>query len=54
MNQQILDALETVIAWGLPDEDLADALNDQARLMSGDDPEDTWESHSDSPLSFHH
>ena len=53
MNQ-LLDALETVAAWDLPDEDLADALNDQARLMSGDDPEGTWEYQSESPFSSHH
>jgi len=52
MNQ-VLNALETVIAWGLPDEDLADVLNDQARLMTGDDPKDTWESTSESPFSAH-
>ena len=42
MNQR-LDALETVITWELPDEDLADALNTQVGLISGNDPEDTWE-----------
>ena len=51
MNPQILDALETVMAWGLPDEDLSDALNDQARLMAGDDPEDSWECPSEYPFS---
>ena len=49
MNQQILDALETVIAWGLPDEDLSDALNDQARLMAGDDPEKAGNAHRNIP-----
>ena len=48
MNQ-LLDALENVIAWELLDEDLADALNTQARLMAGDDPEDTWEYRPDIP-----
>ena len=50
MNQ-LLDALETVIAWGLSDEDLADVLNDQARLMAGEDSEDTWGCHSEYPFS---
>jgi hypothetical protein len=36
----ILDALEIVSAWGLPDEDLADAVNDQAMLMAGVNPDD--------------
>ena len=42
MNQElsILDALEIVTAWDLPDEDLADAVNSQARLMAGVEP---WE-----------
>jgi hypothetical protein len=53
MNQQnyLLDTLETVIAWGLPDEDLANALNDQARLMAIDDPEYTWDCPSEYPFS---
>ena len=54
MNQQILDALATVMAWGLPDESLSNALNDQARLMSGDDPEDTWEHQSENSFSSQH
>jgi len=42
MNQEnyILEALEIVSAWDLPDEDLADAVNAQAKLMAGVDP---WE-----------
>ena len=35
----ILDALEMVSAWDVPEEDLADAVNDQARLMAGIDPD---------------
>ena len=31
----ILDALELVSAWNLPDDELTDAVNDQARLMAG-------------------
>ena len=31
----ILDALEQVLGWNLPDDDLADAVNAQARLMAG-------------------
>ena len=34
-ENQILDALMIVSAWDIPDEDLADAVNDQAMLMSG-------------------
>jgi hypothetical protein len=36
----ILDALEMVMTWELPDEEFADAVNDQARLMAGLTPED--------------
>ena len=39
----ILDALEMVMAWELPDEEFADAVNDQARLMAGLTPEDFQE-----------
>ena len=38
----ILDALEIVSAWDLPEEELADAVNDQARLMAGDDSHDEF------------
>lgn len=31
----LIDALNTVLAWNLPDESLADALVNQAMLMSG-------------------
>ena len=34
-ENQILDALMIVSAWDLPEEELADAINDQARLLSG-------------------
>jgi hypothetical protein len=37
----LLDALDTVLAWNLPDEALADALVNQAILMSGVDSEDS-------------
>jgi hypothetical protein len=36
----LLDALEMVLPWDLPDEDLADAVNAQARLMAGILPEE--------------
>ena len=35
MHDYILDALEMVSAWDLPDDELTDAVNDQARLMAG-------------------
>ena len=47
IENYILEAIEMVSAWGLPDEDLADAVNDQARLMAGVNPDDLWEHPSD-------
>ena len=51
MNQQnqILDALEIVSAWDLPEEELADAVNDQAALMMGVNIDDILERPSDTP-----
>ena len=39
----ILDALELVSGWDVPDEELADAVNAQARLMAGINPDELWE-----------
>jgi len=39
----ILDALEMVMAWELPEEDIPQAVNDQARLMAGLTTEDFQE-----------
>ena len=39
-HDYLRDALEMVLAWDLPEEELADAVNDQARLMAGVPPED--------------
>ena len=38
-----LDAIETVLAWDLPDEAFVDAVNDQVCLMAGLNPEDGYE-----------
>ena len=37
MSQQnfIIEALEIVSSWDVPDEDFARTVNDQAKLMSG-------------------
>jgi len=40
----ILDAVEIVGAWDIPEEDLADAINEQARLMAGVDHDEYLES----------
>jgi len=36
----LIDALDMVATWDLPDEDLADAVLAQARLMAGVLPEE--------------
>jgi hypothetical protein len=47
IENHILDALEIVGARDLPEEELADAVNDQTRLMAGIDPEDVRETLTD-------
>ena len=47
IENQILDALEIVSAWDIPDENFADAVNDQAMLMAGVNPDELWEHTSD-------
>lgn len=44
MNQQslYLDAIETVLAWDLPDEAFSDAVYEQFRLMAGILPEEAY------------
>jgi hypothetical protein len=39
-QDHISEALEIVSAWNIPDEDFADAVNDQAMLMAGVNPDD--------------
>lgn len=41
-HNYLIDALETVLTWNLPDEALPIALIDQAKLMSGFDAEEIW------------
>jgi hypothetical protein len=36
------NALEMASAWDIPDEELADAINAQARLMAGINTDDPW------------
>ena len=43
----ILNALEIVSAWDITDEDFAQAVNDQAKLMAGVPPEELLEAHSE-------
>jgi hypothetical protein len=43
----ITEALEWVSAWDIPDEIFADAVNAQARLMAGVQPDELLELHAD-------
>ena len=43
IEDYIPEALDMVSAWDIPDEDFAQTVNDQARLMSGITPEESWE-----------
>ena len=47
IENHILDALLIVLACDVPDEDLADAISEQARLMAGIDPCERWEDNSE-------
>jgi hypothetical protein len=38
----VLDALDTVLSWDLPDDVCSDAVATQACLLAGVEPEDMW------------
>ena len=42
-ENHILDALEIVSAWDIPEEDFAQTVNDQAMLMAGVNPDEILE-----------
>ena len=39
----LIDALDTVLSWNLPDQSLPLALFNQAMMMSGFDEEHVWQ-----------
>ena len=47
IEEYVITALELVSAWDIPDEDFAQVVNDQARLMAGVNIDDIREHHSD-------
>ena len=47
IEEYVITALELVSAWDLPDKDFADAVNDQAMLMAGVNPDELPERRSD-------
>ena len=42
LDDYVAEAIETVSAWDIPDEDFAQTVNDQARLMAGVHPDEPW------------
>ena len=42
IEDYIPEAIETVSAWDVPVEELANAINAQARLMAGIPPDEPW------------
>jgi hypothetical protein len=47
IENHFLDALEIVSAWDVPEEELADAVNDRAMLMAGVNPDELPERQSE-------
>ena len=46
----LLDAIEVVSTWDLPEEGFADAVNAQAKLMAGVPPDEPWCFDSETPI----
>ena len=44
-ENHILDALLIILATEIPEEDLATAVNDQAKLLAGMNSDELWEDH---------
>jgi hypothetical protein len=54
IDEYLLDAVAIVSAWDdVPDEEFADTVNAQARLMAGVNPDDVWRCTDDGPFSTH-
>ena len=50
IEEYLLDAVAIVSASEVPEEEFADAVNSQARLMAGVSPHDHWD--NDTEVSF--
>jgi hypothetical protein len=50
IDEFLLDAVATVSAWDVPEEDFADTVNAQARLLAGVTSDDYWDDNADTPL----
>jgi hypothetical protein len=49
-ENHLLEAIETVSAWELPEEDFADAVNAQAKLTAGVPYDEPWCFDSETPI----
>ena len=49
IEEYLLDAVATVSAWDISEEDFADTVNAQVRLMAGFTSDDTWIVDSEAP-----
>ncbi len=50
IEAHLMDVIEIVSDWDLPEEDFADAVNAQARLMAGIQPDEYWCVDSETPI----
>ena len=55
MNRQhYLDAIETVLAWDLPEEAFTNAINHQITYNFNHEEKDVWDHFQNSSLTFSH
>jgi hypothetical protein len=50
IETQLLDVINTVSAWDIPDDDFADAVNAQMKLMAGVPADELWCFDSETPI----
>ena len=50
IEAHLSDAIEMVSAWDVPDDDFADAVNAQAKLMAGVSADEPWCLDSETPI----
>ena len=50
IDEYLLDAVATVSAWDVPEDEFASAVNAQARLMAGVTSDETWMVDSDAQI----
>jgi len=48
------EAIDTVLAWDIPEKDFAQAVNNQARLMAGEYSDDIWVHEPEDPYGLRH